>query len=65
MIKIERGPGNEILLIGEDGTYTESKSMEANILFEILNKLEEIKHGIIDVENEAGKIEQGLRWDRG
>ncbi len=60
MKKIERISGNEILFISEDGTYTESKSMEANILFEILNKLEEIRCGIIDVEMSADGIRSKL-----
>ena len=43
-----------ILTTDEDGGgYIESESVEANLLLEILKKLEEIRCGLIDVEEVA------------
>ncbi len=35
---------------GADGVYIETQSVEANLLFAILQKLEEIRCGLIDIE---------------
>ena len=49
-MKIERDEHQRIFITGDNGGLIESKSVEANLLLEILNKLEEIRCGIIDVE---------------
>jgi len=49
-MKIERDKYQRIFLTGDDGGLIESRSVEANLLFAILEKLEEIRCGIINVE---------------
>ena len=49
-MKIEKDKYQRVILTGGDGGFIESKSVEANLLLEILKKLEEIRCGIIDVE---------------
>ena len=49
-MKIERDKHQRIFLTGDDGGLIESRSVEANLLFAILEKLEEIRCGIINVE---------------
>jgi len=52
-IDIERQPHKRIRVTDlDDGGYIESQTVESNILFAILEKLEEIRCGIINVENE-------------
>lgn len=52
-IKIEQVKNNRIRVtdLGDKG-FIQSQSVESNILFAILEKLEEIRCGVIDVENE-------------
>ena len=40
-----------VVVKDEDGGVITSQTVEANILFAILEKLEEIRCGIVDVEN--------------
>ena len=59
-MKITREPHHWIK-ITEDSTALragsiESQSVEANLLFEILNKLEEIRCGNIDIEDTVQKL---------
>ena len=48
--KIERSETTGIKVTGIDGDYCMSRSVEANVLFAILEKLEEIRCGLIDIE---------------
>ncbi len=51
-MKIEREKSLNWIRITEDsGAFLRSQSVEVNLLFEILQKLEEIRCGLIDVEN--------------
>lgn len=54
-MKITRHPPHWIKITGDETALhsgsIESQSVEANLLFEILNKLEEIRCGNIDIEN--------------
>lgn len=47
---IERCNNFKIRVTDEDGGYIESQSVEANVLFAILEKLEEVRCGLIDIE---------------
>ena len=47
---IEKSDNINIRVTDKSG-YVESQTVEANLLFAILEKLEEIRWGIIDVEN--------------
>lgn len=51
-MEIKRGSkGNETTIVVHDGNaFITSQSVEANLLFAILEKLEEIRCGVIDVE---------------
>ena len=49
--KIEQDNYHLVKIIGGDGGSIASQSVEANLLFSILEKLEEIRCGIIDVED--------------
>jgi hypothetical protein len=48
-MKIEKEPHNKIKTVGNDGGFIESQTVEANILYEILNTLKELKSYIINV----------------
>lgn len=50
-MKIEKTSNLCVLIYKENGGYIESQSVEANLLFAILDKLEEIRCGLIDVED--------------
>lgn len=50
-MKIERTEHNQIKITREDGGFIQSQSVENNILFAILETLEEIKCGIIGVSS--------------
>ena len=54
-VKIESRGNMKIRITSKDDGYIESQTVEANLLFAILEKLEEIRCGIIDVEVEVGK----------
>ena len=54
-MNIERKENMKIRVINNDASYIESQSVEANLLFSILEKLEEIRCGLIDIENAADK----------
>ena len=54
-IEIERDKYNWIRIINDGGGFIKSQSVEANLLFEIYNKLEEIRCSIIDVESAVGQ----------
>ena len=43
-------------MIDDNGKALSVQSVEANILFMILEKLEEIRCGLIDVEEKVGNI---------
>lgn len=45
-----------IRIHSDDGSYLESKTAEANLLYAILEKLEEIRICTIDVENAVEKV---------
>ena len=49
-MEIERDPNLQVSISKKNGGYIESQSVEANLLFMILDKLEEIRCGLIDVE---------------
>ena len=49
-MKIEQVTPNRIFITESGGTIIQSQTVEANLLFAILEKLEEIRCGIIDVE---------------
>lgn len=52
-IDIERNRHHRIKITDlDEGGSIESQSVEANLLYAILEKLEEIRCGVIDVENE-------------
>ena len=54
-IIVERKECDKIVIRDlNDGGFIQSQSVEANLLFEILQKLEEIRMGICDVENAVG-----------
>ena len=48
-MKIEKEPHNKIKITGNDGGFIESQTVEANILYEILNMLKEL---IITIEKQ-------------
>ena len=50
-IEIEKSANMRILVTDGVGGSIKSQTVEANILFAILEKLEEIRCGIIDVES--------------
>lgn len=55
-MKIKREDHNKII-IGNDRTgFITSQTVEANLLYAILEKLEEIRCGIIDVESAVNSI---------
>ena len=49
--KIKRGKHAWIILTEEDGGSIQTQKVEAHILLAILEKLEEIRCGLIDIEN--------------
>ena len=48
-MKIEKEPHNKIKITGNDGGFIDPQTIEANILYEILNTLKELKSYIINV----------------
>jgi hypothetical protein len=50
LMKIKRDENQHIMVVAENGGYIQSQSVEANLLYEILQKLEEIRCGLIDIE---------------
>ena len=54
-MQIERNKNLCIKIKAEDGGHIKSQSVEANLLFAILEKLEEIRIGLIDIECEVAK----------
>lgn len=54
-MEITRG-SHHWIRITENGGSIESQSVEANLLFEILNKLKKIRCGNIDIENTVQKL---------
>lgn len=56
-IEIIRENRNIIVRKPKSLGYIEEQSVQSNILFAILEKLEEIRCGIINVENKAGEDE--------
>ena len=50
-MKFEKNLRGRIRVNLSDGGFIESQSIEANLLFAIYNKLEEIRCGLIDIEN--------------
>lgn len=50
-IKINRNKEMWVKVTCPDGGFMNSQSVEANLLFEILQKLEEIRCGLIDLED--------------
>ena len=50
-MKIEQIPHNQIKITESNGAIIQSQSVESNLLFAILEKLEEIRCNLIDVEN--------------
>lgn len=50
-VKIELNRHMKIRITAEDGGFIESQSVEANLLFAILEKLEEVRCGLIDIED--------------
>lgn len=59
-MKIERN-GSLIKMTNFNGSYTTSGSMECNLLFSILEKLEEIKCCIIDVETATDRANKEVK----
>jgi hypothetical protein len=55
-MKIEIDNHNNIKIISNNGGFIETQSVEAILMYKILQKLEEIRCGIIDVENEIKDI---------
>ena len=49
-VKIERKESNKIFITGKTGGFIESQSVEANLLFAVLETLEEIRCGLLDIE---------------
>lgn len=49
-MEIKQAQNFKVKITNDDSGYIESSSVEANILFAILNKLEEIRCGLIDIE---------------
>ncbi len=62
-MRIEKFPNNSIRVIEANGSFIESRSVEGHILFAILNKLEQIRCGIIDVESAVDNISRGKGGD--
>jgi hypothetical protein len=56
-MEIERAPNSQVSISKENGGYIESQSVEANLLFIILEKFEEIRCGLIDVEHVIEKAD--------
>lgn len=50
-IDIERKSNLKIRITDENGGYIESQSVESNLQFAIIEKLEEIRMGLIDIES--------------
>ncbi|MDY6857185.1 MAG: hypothetical protein SWO11_21290 [Thermodesulfobacteriota bacterium] len=50
-MKIERDKFQRIVITSEDGESISSQSVEANLLYVIIGKLEDIWNGIVDVED--------------
>jgi len=57
-MKFSKGLNGRIRIDLSNGGFIESQSVESNLLFAIYNKLEEIRCGLIDIENNQ-KIEKG------
>lgn len=55
--KIKERPAFGIRIVNKGGGYIESTSTEANLLFAILEKLEEIRCGLIDIEDKVDNSE--------
>lgn len=56
-MKFEKSLGLKVVVIDDLKTIGTSETVEANLLFAILEKLEEIRCGLIDIENQAS-----LNW---
>lgn len=52
-MEIERGPNLQVRISKKNSGYIESQSVEANLLLMILDKLEEIRCGLIDIEENS------------
>ena len=50
-MNIEKDDNHRVKITGKDKGSISSQSVEANLLFAILEKLEEIRIGIVDVES--------------
>lgn len=50
-MEIERDNNLQVRISKKNGGFIESQFVEANLLFAILDKLEEIRCGLIDVED--------------
>ncbi len=50
-MKFSKNLNGRIRVDLSNGGFLESQSVEANLLFAILDKLEEIRCGLIDIEN--------------
>lgn len=58
-MKIERNKEHaQITVTHDDGTEYHSESITDNLLYSILEKLEEIRCGLIDVENEVESLKK-------
>lgn len=55
-MEIKQEANNRIKAIGKDGGYVISQTAEANILYAILQKLEEIRCQNVDIENAIEKL---------
>ena len=64
-MKITRHRNNTIRVDTMGDGFVESQSAESHILFAILQKLEEIRCGIIDVESSVDNILDHIRKEGG
>ncbi len=62
-MRIEKFPNSTIRVTHRDYGFVESRSVESHILLAILNKLEQIRCGIIDVESAVDNISRGKGGD--
>ena len=53
-MKINREENNKIIVGDDKGGFILSQTVEANLLYALLLKLEEIRCGIVDVGKEKG-----------
>lgn len=56
--KIERDDFNWVRITGNNGAIIQSQTVEANLLLAILEKLEEVRCCIIDLEEDTSKIKK-------